>query len=434
MAGSGSDLTKSFPWRRHESALPPEYDRLDRSGLQLVHLASGAPCWITTSRASFRECLASPFLSSDHSNPHHPAISSVKRERPANGDQPVLAYSGMDRPEHARHRRLVDRFFTTSAVASADRVMDAIVTQEVERFRRDPSGNMAEELSCRIAVRAIMRFVGVPAQARPLLARTLAAYSSPSCHWQAKAILGATLRRQVAGEFLRTTASPDARTAWTHFAWVYRADAELRTELMCSLLIAGADTSARSIAAGLVALWADSPGGTPPGKRPSTFIESDVDEVLRLCAVADLVCMRVATAGFEAANRRVKAGDAVVALTGTADHDRGSFADPDRLDFSRGGGVSAFGHGAHRCLGRHLAGSILGKTWSQLVALRGPGDRVRTGWPDTADASLLWGPTDLRLERISDGTHRALRSQTAASILSELMSTSGQGRRSHESL
>jgi cytochrome P450 len=77
---------------------------------------------------------------------------------------------------------------------------------------------------------------------------------------------------------------------------------------------------------------------------------------LRQFTIAEFVTSRVATADTVVGGVTVRAGEGVLTLGNAANHDPAVFADPDRLDVTRGArNHLAFGYGAHQCLGQNLA-------------------------------------------------------------------------------
>jgi cytochrome P450 len=81
-----------------------------------------------------------------------------------------------------------------------------------------------------------------------------------------------------------------------------------------------------------------------------------VEELLRQFTIAEFVTSRVAVADTEVGGVTVRAGEGVLTLGNAANHDPSVFADPERLDVTRGArNHIAFGYGAHQCLGQNLA-------------------------------------------------------------------------------
>ncbi|HEY8547550.1 MAG TPA: cytochrome P450, partial [Acidimicrobiales bacterium] len=80
-----------------------------------------------------------------------------------------------------------------------------------------------------------------------------------------------------------------------------------------------------------------------------------VEELLRYDSPVQLTG-RTATEDAEVGGRAIAAGDQVVLLLGSANHDPAVFPDPDQLDLGRGSRSHvSFGYGAHHCLGAALA-------------------------------------------------------------------------------
>lgn len=99
--------------------------------------------------------------------------------------------------------------------------------------------------------------------------------------------------------------------------------------------------------------------GELSSERLRTADAALAEELLRLDAPVQATtraCVSDTTLG----GRRVRRGDAVVAVFGAANHDPAVFPDPDRACFTRTCHPHlAFGRGAHACLGAHLAIRIL---------------------------------------------------------------------------
>jgi len=122
-----------------------------------------------------------------------------------------------------------------------------------------------------------------------------------------------------------------------------------------------------------------------------------VEELLRFESPVQLTD-RVATEDCELGGRRIRRGQLVAVLLGSANRDPERWTGPDRLDLGRDEGRHlAFGHGAHFCLGAQLArleGEVaLGALLRRFPDLRGPTEPE--GWKRSV---VLRGPTRLPLE------------------------------------
>jgi cytochrome P450 len=79
--------------------------------------------------------------------------------------------------------------------------------------------------------------------------------------------------------------------------------------------------------------------------------------------------MRRARCDVEMHGEKIRAGDAVTAWIASANRDEAVFELPYALDFERSPNRHiAFGFGAHRCLGSHLARLMLQVSFAQLAA------------------------------------------------------------------
>ncbi len=120
------------------------------------------------------------------------------------------------------------------------------------------------------------------------------------------------------------------------------------------LLLAGLDTVTATLGCSIAYLAANPEQRKELAKDPS-LIPAAVEELLRwetpVTAVPRLVKQDVTLRDAE-----IKAGEMVTLLLGAADIDPEEFPDAERVDFHRRENRHiAFGAGAHRCLGSHLA-------------------------------------------------------------------------------
>ncbi|MGA5822654.1 cytochrome P450 family protein [Kitasatospora sp. NPDC094028] len=84
-------------------------------------------------------------------------------------------------------------------------------------------------------------------------------------------------------------------------------------------------------------------------------IGTAVDELLRYVPLMNAINILVAEQDLTLHGQRIRAGDAVVPVPASANHDAAAFTDPERLDLTRTPNPHiAFGHGPHACTGAHL--------------------------------------------------------------------------------
>jgi pentalenic acid synthase len=118
------------------------------------------------------------------------------------------------------------------------------------------------------------------------------------------------------------------------------------------LLVAGHETTASTIALGVVALL-DHPGQLATLREaPATAVE----EILRYSSVVDTSPARIAVEDLEIGDTVIKAGEGVLISSSIANRDPSAFTEPDRFDLTRQARQHiAFGYGVHQCLGQNLA-------------------------------------------------------------------------------
>jgi cytochrome P450 len=118
--------------------------------------------------------------------------------------------------------------------------------------------------------------------------------------------------------------------------------------------LAGLDTVTASLDC-MVAYLAQHPDHREQLVRDPSLIQHAIEEMLRWETPVQGV-VRVTTADTEVAGCPVAEGTVVTALLASANTDGGAWPDPDIVDFGREENRHvAFGGGAHRCLGSHLA-------------------------------------------------------------------------------
>ncbi|WP_411113861.1 cytochrome P450 [Streptomyces sp. 029-5] len=117
-------------------------------------------------------------------------------------------------------------------------------------------------------------------------------------------------------------------------------------------------------------------------------VPAAVEELLRYAQAAMGANLRVATVEVTLSGVTIGAGEAVVALMASANHDEDTFPRPDLLDLTREAPAHlSFGHGVHFCAGAQLARVQLQEA---LTGLTRHFPRLRAA-----------GPADWKDERLS---------------------------------
>jgi cytochrome P450 len=120
------------------------------------------------------------------------------------------------------------------------------------------------------------------------------------------------------------------------------------------MIIAGNETTTKLLGNAVYWLWRH-PDQRERLRRDAGLVPRWVEETLRYDNSTQALA-RTLTEDVALHGERLRAGDQVLLLIGSANRDERVFPDPDRYDLLRATGASlAFGHGTHFCLGAALA-------------------------------------------------------------------------------
>lgn len=371
---STTSTDQPFPWPRACPFAPPaQYALLrEEQPIAQVTLPSGQRVWVVTRHEHFRKVLGDPRFSSEHSHPGYPGIFPIVQRRDEAGAPPKLTYSGMDRPEHTFHRRIVADEFTISRMANLRPRIQQIVDEQVQAMLdADRPVDLVKTLAEPVTSRVISELLGVPPAARAVfqnLSQTVLSHdNSPEQLLIASAELKALI-----SELLTDKEAQPGDDLLSRLIDKYRSfdcyDHEQMIRFAAALVTAGHETTASMISLGTVVLLEHRDQLAELTDDP-TLLGQAVEELLRYLSIADLVTARVALADVEIDDVIIRAGEGVIALGAAANHDPGVFERPEAFDIHRTSGHHlhlAFGYGIHNCLGEHLARLELAIVFSTL--------------------------------------------------------------------
>ncbi|GGT96648.1 MULTISPECIES: cytochrome P450 [Streptomyces] len=271
-----------------------------------------------------------------------------------------------DPPGHGRPRRLVSRAFTPGRIERfAATARDRARTLLRAAREHGPEVDLVRTVTDDYALLNLTDLLGVPAADRGLLlawTERVIAYQDPDepavldergrpVDPRSPAMLAEMFRyAQELAAYKRAHPADDVMTV---LATSELHDAEL--EMFFFLLtVAGNDTVRSAAPGGLLAL-----AGHPEERdrlwNGEVGMDSAVEELLRSHPPV-LSFRRTATRDTELAGQRITAGDKVVVLHASANHDERVFRAPHRLDLGRTPNPHvSFGDGPHVCLGAHFA-------------------------------------------------------------------------------
>jgi cytochrome P450 len=351
-----------FPLRREcPFAPPPEYERLrSEHPVARVRMRGGNEAWVVTRHRDVRRLLGDPTTSVDRRRPGFP------RFVPATEDQRQDSYRGfrtplnwMDPPEHTAVRRSVRDEFGWRRIEPLRPRIQQIVDQCLDAMLAGPRPvDLVRALALPVPSSAICELLGVPyaehdyfeVRAIRMLDRAVSAEDRTTAAHELRSFLDhvVTEKEHRPGDDLlsRLIGTQRATTGLDH---------ESVVSMAFVLLVAGHVTTASVISLGTVALL-ENPGQLTSLRDDPSRMPRAVEELLRYCSVVEAATARTALVDLEVGGVVIQAGEGVVAVGQTANHDPDRYAHPDELDIERGGrGHVAFGYGPHQCLGQNLA-------------------------------------------------------------------------------
>jgi cytochrome P450 len=347
---------RDFPMNRPCPYHPPtEFEQLRATDpVSRVRLWDGSTAWLLTRYDDVRKALSGGPFSANDRTPGFPRVTAGT----SNPIEPHV-FLRLDPPAHTVQRRMVGKYFTTTRVQEYAPVIQELTDALLDEMLAACSpADFVASFADRLPALMICRILGVPTSERERFQR------------HAEILFGDESTKEEALESLQEMQAfmeglIDERSADPREDLI---SALVRDELQTGaldrymlagvlqlLLNAGHDTTANSIALGLLTLL-EHPDQLQALRDDPGLIGGAVEELMRYLAPVDLVTIRTAVEDAELSSRTVPAGDGVIAMTIAANRDPEVFPDPDRLDITRGArNHVAFGFGVHQCLGQHLA-------------------------------------------------------------------------------
>ena len=348
----------TFPMQRTcPFAPPPGYDRYVDGRATYVELShTGQRVWVLSRYDDIRAMLNDPRFSSDRFNPGFPLLFRDGRQR-----KPKLRPSliGMDAPEHGPARRGVVGEFTVKRMKALQPRIQEIVDQQLDAMLAgDKPADLVSALSLPVPSLVICELLGVPYTEHAFFQK----HSSRILNRESTADERGESVEEMQNYLSRLVSAKEAEPADDLLS---RQIAKKREEgayehddlvsLAFLLLVAGHETTANMISLGTVALLENPESLAAIKADPGTTLDA-VEELLRYFTIAEPATSRVALEDVELAGVTIRAGEGVLGLSYAANFDTDVFAEPEKLDITRGGRHHvAFGFGAHQCLGQNLA-------------------------------------------------------------------------------
>jgi cytochrome P450 len=266
----------------------------------------------------------------------------------------------LDPPDHTRLRALVQKAFTPRLI---EQLRDRI-TELCEQFLAPAATNgrieLVRDYALPLPMAIITELLGIPKHDHLRFHRWSSRMVSMSQPRDALLALPAAwmflryLRQLFA--FRRTRPGDDLLSVLLQ---VEEDGERLSTDELLGmavlLLIAGHETTVNLIAGGSLALL-EHPDQLERLRANPALIGTAVEELLRYTAPLEIASERYAAEDVELYGQRIRRGELVLAVLGSANRDSDRFDSAEMLDIARSPNHHlAFGQGAHYCLGAPLA-------------------------------------------------------------------------------
>jgi cytochrome P450 len=267
---------------------------------------------------------------------------------------------GMDPPEHTRLRRLVAGAFTVRRVEALRPRVAVIVDELIGAVVAGPQPtDLMTSFSLPLPVQVICELLGVPTADMEMFRAWSGTLVSD---WEQDTGEIVTALAEVYDYFAELIRIKRTRSADDLLGALITArdsgdrlsEAEL-TNLACTILVAGYETTAHAISHSLLALL-DHPAEMANLRADPSLIPGAVEELVRYVRIGLLPLARVTAEEVELGEITIPAGEVVLPIIQAANRDPSAFSEPDRFQPGRAP-VShlGFGGGAHYCLGAQLA-------------------------------------------------------------------------------
>jgi cytochrome P450 len=264
----------------------------------------------------------------------------------------------MQEPEHALYRKLHEFAFARSSMRRWEaEPVRPLVERTIERFREAKRADLVEEVFMPIPVRIIAALIGLPECDIPEFHRLaidlLGFHSDMDGALKASAQLKeycieilADRRREPKDDMVTVLAESDIDGVTMSDEQIYG--------FMRNLLPAGAETTSRSTANLAIALLTH-PDQLAAVQADRSLLPQAIEEGIRW-ETPLLNFVRETTRDVEFHGVDIPAASTVAMNLGSANHDENRWDDPESFNIVRDRKPHiGFGHGAHVCLGMHLA-------------------------------------------------------------------------------
>ena len=270
-----------------------------------------------------------------------------------------------DPPEHKRFRSLVNKAFTPRRVDRIEGEIQKVADELIDAFIGEGRCRVISQFCVPLTLTVIADQLGVPRSDLPQFRRwtdgfvaQLGGMASGDAEIEAARLI-VEYQHYFAERLAEARSAPRddiiSDLVRARIEGERPLDTSESLSIIQQLLVAGHETTASAIAAGLV-LLIEHPDQMALVREDPSLIPNMIEEVTRLATPTQNM-WRVATRDCKLGDFEVSKGDFIFVRYAAANRDPAHFPDPDRFDVRRENASEhlAYGHGIHFCIGAMLA-------------------------------------------------------------------------------
>lgn len=358
-----------FPVRRECPFQPPAVyaEWRDEAPAKKVRLPSGMQAWAVTRHSDVQEVLSSESTSADTTDPRFPQLM-----KGIFGPTGGKSLRSTDEPEHGQIRKMVAPEFTTKRINALEPGLRTAVNQTVDQMLASGSpADLHAQLSVPVPCQMICQLLGADPGAedvfQPIAGRLMDMSVTPEEFDASRRELETFARDLVAAQEADPGDGLVGRLVVSRVRTGEMTVSQL-VAFMMTLMVGGHETTASSISMGVLQLLRE-PEMLEAVRKDPTLLEAAVEEMFRTQSIGDVVPVRLAIADMSVGGHPVRAGEGLISLGASANHDPDVYDNAAAFSLDRPNRRNhlGFGAGIHSCLGQNLARLELEIVFSTLL-------------------------------------------------------------------
>jgi cytochrome P450 len=326
-----------------------------------ISLPQGQKGWLLTRYEDVSKLLKDERFVKDPANAMTPEMLARQPRIPGFLKPLMRNMLGMDDPDHARLKRLVQAGFTPKRIEMLAGRTEQIAEKLLGRLKGQSEFDLISTFALPLPVAVISELLGVPDADQERFARwSHVLLSAPAGSWRIVLSLPGMiffvryLRKLIAMK--REKPADDLVSALVAIeADGERLDSDELQAMIAILLSAGHETTTNLIGNGTLALLKNRDSFEKLRADPALATPA-VEELLRYDGPVEASTPRFARTDCDIAGTAIARGDVVLGSIASANRDDRVFANPDTIQFERTPNRHlTFGEGGHYCVGAALA-------------------------------------------------------------------------------